>query len=73
MFTKYSLDLRLARDLQLGEEARDPHRPSIDGVVSFTGRKEEEKITCIITHKKGDSSPTVELADLQSVTYSQIH
>lgn len=35
--TKHSLDLRLAKDLELGKEAREPHRPSMDGVVSFPG------------------------------------
>lgn len=65
MFTKYSLDLRLAKDLQLGEEASDPHRPSIDGVVSFTRRRrKKKKKRSIITCEKQDSSPTVELADL---------
>lgn len=35
MLTRHSLDLRLARDLELGREAREPHRPSMDGVSSF--------------------------------------
>lgn len=35
MLTKHSLDLRLAKDLELGKEAREPHRPSMDGVLSF--------------------------------------
>lgn len=35
MLTKHSLDLRLAKDLELGNEAREPHRPSMDGVLSF--------------------------------------
>lgn len=37
MLTKHSLDLRLAKDLELGKEAREPHRPSMDGVLSFPG------------------------------------
>lgn len=46
MLTKHSLDLRLAKDLELGNEAREPHRPSMDGVVSFPeGTKAEEKVT----------------------------
>lgn len=33
--TRHSLDLRLARDLQLGREAREPQSPSMEGVGSF--------------------------------------
>lgn len=33
--TRHSLDLRLAKDLQLGSEAREPQSPSMDGVGSF--------------------------------------
>lgn len=33
--TRHSLDLKLARDLQLGMEAREPQRPSMEGVGSF--------------------------------------
>lgn len=33
--TRHSLDLRLARDLQLGSEAREPQSPSMEGVGSF--------------------------------------
>lgn len=33
--TRHSLDLRLARDLQLGKEAREPQSPSMEGVGSF--------------------------------------
>lgn len=44
MFTKHSLDLRLARDLELGNEAREPHRPSREGVLSFpAGTKRRKK------------------------------
>ncbi|TNN34977.1 hypothetical protein EYF80_054862 [Liparis tanakae] len=32
MLTKHSLDLRLARDLELGRDAREPHRPSMEGL-----------------------------------------
>lgn len=35
--TRHSLDLRLARDLQLGREAREPQSPSMEGVGSFPG------------------------------------
>lgn len=37
--TKHSLDLKLARDLQLGMEAREPQRPSMEGVGSFPGER----------------------------------
>lgn len=39
--TRHSLDFRLAKDLQLGREANDPQRPSMDGVGSFPGEKRE--------------------------------
>ncbi len=42
MLTKYSLDLRLASDLQLGREAKEPHRPSIEGVLSLAEEKRRE-------------------------------
>lgn len=42
MLTKYSLDLRLARDLQLGREAKEPQRPSIEGVLSLAEEKRRE-------------------------------
>lgn len=32
MLTRHSLDLRLARDLLLWREARDPQRPIMEGV-----------------------------------------
>lgn len=37
--TRHSLDLKLARDLQLGMEAREPQRPSMEGVGSFPGER----------------------------------
>lgn len=37
--TKHSLDLKLARDLQLGMEASEPQRPSMEGVGSFPGER----------------------------------
>jgi len=43
MLTKYSLDLRLARDLQLGREAKEPQRPSIEGVLSLREEKRREE------------------------------
>lgn len=33
------MDLKLARDLQLGMEAREPQRPSMEGVGSFPGER----------------------------------
>lgn len=42
MLTKHSLDFRLARDLELGKEARDPHRPSMEGVLSFPAQTKEK-------------------------------
>lgn len=39
--TRHSLDLKLARDLQLGMEAREPQRPSMEGVGSFPGERGE--------------------------------
>ena len=37
--TRHSLDLKLASDLQLGMEAREPQRPSMEGVGSFPGER----------------------------------
>lgn len=37
--TRHSLDLKLARDLQLGMEASEPQRPSMEGVGSFPGER----------------------------------
>lgn len=37
--TRHSLDLKLARDLQLGMEAREPQRPNMEGVGSFPGER----------------------------------
>lgn len=54
MLTRHSLDLRLASDLELGREAREPHRPSMDGVSSFPAHTEEERTrrdaACFILH-----------------------
>lgn len=44
MLTKHSLDLRLAKDLELGKEAREPHRPSMDGVLSFPEGTKQQKV-----------------------------
>lgn len=40
--TRHSLDLRLARDLQLGREAREPQSPSMEGVGSFPAGTERD-------------------------------
>lgn len=41
--TRHSLDFRLAKDLQLGREAKDPQRPNIDGVGSFPAERRREE------------------------------
>jgi len=43
MLTKHSQDLRLARDLELGKEAREPHRPSMEGVLSFPAARKAHR------------------------------
>lgn len=43
MLTKHSLDFRLASDLELGKEAREPHSPSMEGVSSFPVAKKQKK------------------------------
>lgn len=51
MLTKHSLDLRLARDLELGIEASEPHRPNMEGVLSFpTGTEQRERNEPLIMH-----------------------
>lgn len=40
--TRHSLDFRLAKDLQLGREAKEPQRPSMEGVGSFPREKRKE-------------------------------
>lgn len=65
--TRHSLDLKLARDLQLGMEAREPQRPSMEGVGSFPrerGRVRPGQPACVVCGEevlvggqKGGSSP----------------
>lgn len=44
MLTKHSLDLRLAKDLELGNDAREPHKPSMEGVLSFPPETKQRKV-----------------------------
>lgn len=69
IFTGFKTGQRLAAWWRGQRPTQAQHRWS--SVFHWEERK--EKTTSIIRCEKQDSSPTVELADLQSVTHTQIH
>ncbi|KAG7272653.1 hypothetical protein CRUP_008481 [Coryphaenoides rupestris] len=64
MLTKHSLDLRLARDLELGREASDPHSPSREGVQSFPGRESRET-PCITSTTAAAAAGTLKRVEVR--------
>lgn len=64
MLTKHSLDLRLAKDFELGKEAKEPQRPSMEGVLSFptaTEQGKHSKMQVMIMHSLSCPHETLQM------------